>query len=66
MSSLSTILQVFLAAVLARCIYLRLFHPLASYPGPLLASVTNLWFVIRVFHERCVLTQSHLGNSLRF
>lgn len=44
-----TVLQVIFTAVLARCIYMRFFHPLASYPGPLLASVTNLWSVITFF-----------------
>ena len=47
MLSFSTIVvQSLLLAVLVRCIYLRYFHPLSNYPGPALAAVTNLWFVI--------------------
>ncbi|MCJ1430255.1 hypothetical protein MMC29_008172 [Sticta canariensis] len=53
---LSTVIQVFLTAVLARCLYLRFFHPLASYPGPFLASITSLWSVITLFRKRCLLT----------
>ncbi len=41
--STATAIQVFLISVLARCIYLRYFHPLSSYPGPFVASFTNLW-----------------------
>lgn len=36
-------IQIALTAVLARCVYLRYFHPLSRYPGPVLASLTNLW-----------------------
>ncbi|KAL9117443.1 MAG: hypothetical protein Q9187_006023 [Circinaria calcarea] len=44
MLGLATIvLQSLLVAVLARCIYLRYFHPLSNYPGPSLAAVTDLW-----------------------
>ncbi|MCJ1465370.1 hypothetical protein MMC07_003988 [Pseudocyphellaria aurata] len=49
MLSLSSLLQVLLAAVVARCIYLHFFHPLARYPGPLLASVVNLWKFLTFF-----------------
>lgn len=39
-----------LAYAFCRCVYLLLFHPLAKYPGPKLAAVSNayyayLWFV---------------------
>lgn len=30
-------------AMLCRCLYYRLLHPLHAFPGPLLASFTNLW-----------------------
>jgi hypothetical protein len=40
-------IQVVFAAVLARCVYLRYFHPLSRYPGPVIASFTNLWYAIQ-------------------
>ena len=40
------VVQALFTAVLARCIYRRYFHPLATYPGPFLASFTSLWCVI--------------------
>lgn len=40
-------IQVVFAAVLARCVYLRYFHPLSRYPGPVIASFTNLWCAIQ-------------------
>lgn len=30
-------------------LYYRVFHPLANYPGPFLASITNLWKVYYLF-----------------
>jgi hypothetical protein len=44
-------------------VYMRYLHPLAKYPGPLLASLTNLWkaytmyqgqmeYVIRELHDK--------------
>ncbi|KAK9451825.1 cytochrome P450 [Limtongia smithiae] len=39
------ILAAILSVSLAYVIYQRLFHPLASYPGPFLASLTDLWQV---------------------
>ncbi|KAF2808157.1 cytochrome P450 [Mytilinidion resinicola] len=37
----------FIALILLRCIYLKYFHALSRYPGPFLASFTNLWRTIR-------------------
>jgi len=49
--------------VLGYIVYMRFFHPLARYPGPFLASLTNLWkaytmyegqmeYVIRRLHDK--------------
>lgn len=45
----------FVSAVVVCClalffylIYQRLFHPLAKYPGPVLASITDLWQVYEI------------------
>lgn len=37
--------SVSLAALFSYVIYQRYFHPLAKYPGPFLASFSNLWSV---------------------
>ena len=43
MSSLLNIAVFLCGLVLLRIAYLVLLHPLASYPGPLLAKLTNFW-----------------------
>lgn len=43
MSSLLNIAVLFSGLVLLRILYLLLLHPLASYPGPLLAKLTDFW-----------------------
>ena len=60
-------IQVVFTAVLARCVYLRYFHPLSRYPGPVIASFTNLWYAMQPpFPENavCELIQS-VGSYLR-
>lgn len=45
-SYIFTVLQLLAIAVLSRVIYLRFLHPLRIYPGPFLASVSNVWYVL--------------------
>ncbi|MCJ1417648.1 hypothetical protein MMC32_003992 [Xylographa parallela] len=58
-----------LAIILARCMYLRYFHPLSVYPGPILASCTNFWRFMIHFggntHNRDVLLHKCYGPVVR-
>lgn len=49
--------------------YMRFFHPLARYPGPALASLTNIWkayYVYRLeFHEKLVDLHKKYGPVVR-
>lgn len=38
-------------------IYARFFHPLASIPGPWLASVSRTWYIIQVYRGNMEKTQ---------
>lgn len=38
---------VLLGVLVSYIVYQRFFHPLASYPGPFLASITDLWQVFQ-------------------
>jgi hypothetical protein len=42
-------------------VYMRYFHPLAKYPGPFLASLTNIWKAYTMFEGRMgyVITDLH-------
>ena len=49
----SLFLSVFVAALLfCYVVYQRFLHPLAKYPGPLLASLTDLWQVNEFLSQR--------------
>jgi hypothetical protein len=39
-----------IAYFISSCIYNRYFHPLAKFPGPFLASITNLYHVWLYWH----------------
>jgi hypothetical protein len=41
-------------------VYMRCLHPLAKYPGPFLASLTNLWKAITMYQGQ----QEHIILSL--
>jgi hypothetical protein len=54
-----------LLAILAFCsiiwvIYTRIFHPLAKFPGPYLASITRFWLVFDVARGSAEKTQRQL------
>lgn len=50
-------------------VYMRFFHPLAKYPGPLLASLTNVWRAYWVYklslHEKLVELHFQYGPVVR-
>ena len=62
--STHSLLFLFLSAILLLVLYVvyyRLLHPLARYPGPFLASITNLWKVYQLstLHLPEILVQLH-------
>jgi hypothetical protein len=46
MLGVSTVLELAFTVVLAQCLYYRYLHPLSHYPGPFLASFSDLWYAI--------------------
>ncbi|KAH8666879.1 cytochrome P450 [Xylariales sp. PMI_506] len=54
---------------LGRCIYLLYFHPLAKYPGPKVAAITDLWWVWMITSGRGpqILVEAHkkYGDVIR-
>lgn len=62
-NSLAVVATVTFTVCLGYVVYMRFFHPLAKYPGPFIASLTNLWkaytmfqgqmeYVIKDLHDR--------------
>jgi benzoate 4-monooxygenase len=60
-----------LSLLLAACyiVYHRFFHPLAGYPGPFWASITNLWKVYHLWTlhlpETLAALHDHYGEVVR-
>lgn len=58
-----------LLLLLSYLIYIRTLHPLAKYPGPLLASLTNSWkayYVYKLFfHEKLIELHQRYGPVVR-
>lgn len=58
-----------LLLLLSYLIYMRTLHPLAKYPGPLLASLTNGWkayYVYKLFfHEKLIELHQRYGPVVR-
>ncbi|RDW63956.1 hypothetical protein BP5796_10458 [Coleophoma crateriformis] len=63
MIGLSVILQAAWLAVLVGGVYRRYFHPLSRYPGPFLASITNLWRFFDFFAGQHHLTEAGLHKK---
>jgi len=49
-----------LAGLVGWIVYARCFHPLAKFPGPLVASVTRLWLICDVATGAAEKTQARL------
>jgi len=68
-SSPAAVASLFLFSLLSYIIYQRFLHPLASSPGPLLASLTNLWKSYYVYnhilHEKLVELHEQHGSVVR-
>ncbi|KAE8380515.1 cytochrome P450, partial [Aspergillus bertholletiae] len=63
LSTIFVVAQFALAASVAYVIYQCYFHPLACYPGPLLARFTNLWRLFTFFGGQLHLTEQHLHDK---
>jgi hypothetical protein len=64
----SSLLHIFLpasilAGIIGWIVYARCFHPLAKFPGPLLASVTRLWLICDVATGAAEKTQARLHEQ---
>ncbi|TVY45051.1 Cytochrome P450 monooxygenase [Lachnellula occidentalis] len=57
------VFQLLVIAVLSRAIYRRFFHPLHIYPGPFLASITNVWKVYRYLQGRLQVVEQDLHQQ---
>lgn len=46
MLAIFTVIGIAFTVVVAQYLYYRYLHPLSGYPGPFLASFSDLWYVI--------------------
>lgn len=66
---ISSVASLFIFILVCYVIYQRHLHPLATYPGPLVASLTNIWKSYYVYnhvlHEKLVELHEQHGAVIR-
>ncbi|CAG8976834.1 hypothetical protein HYALB_00009099 [Hymenoscyphus albidus] len=58
-----TVIQFLTVSVLSLAVYRRLLHPLAAYPGPFLASISNVWKFYHYMKGNLHVVEQHLHHQ---